>query len=257
MAALLIAARLSSWKTSFRQAIGSARVLGFDGVELDAAGDFMPRQLSQTGRREIAQIVRSHELKIAAVSCVMRHGLDVPERQESRIAYVKDVLAISKDLGAGVAIVPSGPIAVGEESADNWLGQAVGEVCTYADRIGATAALELGDNRPEDFAAFIRNFDSGALGVCVDPAALFGRGLEPVAAVDPLQEFIGYVRARDARRSPSSRLGTIVGLGEGDIDWMKLVGTLDQAGYRGWFGIDEPPERSKISVGFLRRVGVS
>jgi sugar phosphate isomerase/epimerase len=257
MAALLIASRLSSWPATFRQAVGTAMQLGFDGLELDATGDLLPRALSQTGRREIGQIARSHERRIAAVTCVMRHGLDVPERQESRIAYVKDVLALSKDLGAAVTIVPSGTIGPSEEPTGKWLGQAVGELATHADRIGATLALELADNRPEDFVTFVGNFDSGALGVCLDPATLFSSGIDPAAAIDPLQRFIRYVRARDARRSASSRQGTIVGLGEGDIDWMNLVAALDQAGFRGWFGIEEPPERSKVSIGFLRRVGVS
>jgi sugar phosphate isomerase/epimerase len=257
MAALAIAARLSGWPIPFRQAVGHARQAGFDGLELLATGDFKPRLLSQTGRREIAQIVRSHELRIAAVACVMRRGLDVPERQEARIAYVKDVLTLSKGLGAAATIVPAGPIARGEESARNWLAEAVGEVCAHADRQGAVLALEMADNSPEEFGTFIAGFDAGVLGVCLDPAALFSGGVEPADAVGPLQEFIRYVRARDARRSSSSRLGTIVPLGEGDIDWMKLMAALLEGGYRGWFGIEELPERMETSLGFLRRVGLS
>jgi sugar phosphate isomerase/epimerase len=257
MAALAIAARLASWQVPFRQAVGNARQLGFDGVELLATGDFLPRLLSQTGRREIAQIVRSHELKIASVGCVMRHGLDVPERQESRIAYVKEVLSLSKDLGAAVAILPTGPVTPGRESAGNQLTEAVGAIGTHADRIGASLALELGDNSPEEFAAFVGGFDAGAVGVCVDPAALFGRGIEPADAIGHLQEYIRYVYAQDARRSSSSRQSTAVPLGEGDIDWMKFLSALLESGYRGWFGVDEPVERSKASIGFLRRIGVS
>jgi len=217
----------------------------------------MPRLLSQTGRREIAQIVRSHEMRIAAVAAVMRHGLDVPNRQESRIAYVKDVMTLSKDLGAAVTLAPSGSIAGRDESACKWLAEAVRELGSCADRIGAPLALELADNSPEEFAAYLAGFDAGALGACLDPAALFSRGTEPINAIQPLQKWILYVYARDARRSSSSRQGTIVGLGDGDIDWMKLVTALDEAGYRGWFGIDEPPERSKASIGFLRRIGLS
>jgi inosose dehydratase len=187
----------------------------------------------------------------------MRHGLDVPERQESRIAYVKEVLALSQDLGAATAIVPSGPVARSEESAGRWLVEAVRDLGNYADRQGATMALELGDNSPEEFAAFIGGFDAGALGVCLDPAALFGRGVEPADAIGHLQTSIRYVYARDARRFASSRRGTAVPLGEGDIDWMKLLSALDEGGYRGWFGIDEPPERIERSIGFLRRIGVS
>jgi sugar phosphate isomerase/epimerase len=257
MAALLIAARLASWGIPFRQAVGRARQSGFDGVELLATGDFMPRLLSQTGRREIAQIVRSHELKIASVVCVMRHGLGVPDRQEARISYVKDVLTLSRDLGAVATIVPSGPIAQSDELASNPLTEPVGAVCVHADRIGGSVALELADNSPEGFAAFLAGFDSGALGICLDPVALFDRGIEPADAIGNLQKYVRYVYARDARRSASSRGVTDVPLGEGDIDWMKLLAALDSAAYRDWFGIDEPPGRSETSVGFLRRIGLS
>jgi sugar phosphate isomerase/epimerase len=257
MAALAIAAQLSFWPLRFRQAVGHARQLGLDGVELLATGPFTPRLLSQTGRREIAQIVRSHELRVAAVGCVLRHGLDVAERQESRIAYVKDVLFLSKDLGAAATIVPSGPIAVGDSSEGNWLAEAVRELATYADRIGATLALELGDNSPEQFATFLRSFNAGGLGVCLDPAGLFSQGIEPADAVGPLQNYIRHLYARDARRSPSSRQGTVVPLGEGDIDWMKLLAALGEADYHGWVSIGEAPERSQTSVHFLRRIGLS
>jgi sugar phosphate isomerase/epimerase len=213
--------------------------------------------LSQTGRREIVQIVRSHELSIASVACVMRHGLDVQERQESRIAYVKDVLTLSKDLGAALAIVPSGQIDADKDSRSNALSEAVRELANYADRIGATLALELADNTPDLFAAFLAGFDTGALGACLDPAGLFSRGIDPAEAVGALQKWIGYVQARDARQTASSRAGTIVPLGEGDIDWMKLLTILEEAGYRGWFGIDEPLTSSATSISLLRRASVS
>jgi len=257
MAALLVAARVASWQVPFRQAAGSARQLGFDGLELDATGDFLPRLLSQTGRREIVQIVRSHELRISAVACVMRHGLDVPERQESRIAYAKDVLSLARDLGASTAIVPSGRITPDEPKARNWLAEAVGELGNYGARIGATVALELADSVPEEFALFLQGLDTGSLGLCLDPAALFVNGIQAADAIEPLQKWIRHVHARDARPRATSRAGPFVPLGEGDIDWMKLLAALDAAGYRGWFGIDEPVDRARSAIDFLRRIEVS
>src|SRR5437868_9250063 len=115
MAGIKLGLCLKSLGVPFRRALVEAQKLGVSGVELDATGDFAPKSLSQTGRRELRHLLRSYNLELTALGCPLRRGLDVPDNQQQRIDLVKDVLSLSFDLGPRLAVVHAGPIPAKEE----------------------------------------------------------------------------------------------------------------------------------------------
>src|SRR3954465_8968857 len=107
---LKIGVRLESLGLPLRRALQEVQRLGVTGVQVDAVGDLSPQTLSQTGRREFLHLLRSYNLELTALGCPLRRGLDTPEDQQQRIDHTKGVLGLSRDLGAGVAIVQAGRI---------------------------------------------------------------------------------------------------------------------------------------------------
>src|SRR5438552_11191326 len=110
MKRITIGVRLESFGLPLRRALQEAERLGVAGVQVDAAGDLAPQNLSQTGRREFRHLLRSHNLELTALGCPLRRGLDTAENQEARIEHVKRVLSLSFDLGPRVAIVQAGRV---------------------------------------------------------------------------------------------------------------------------------------------------
>lgn len=251
--------RLESLGIALRPALREASRLAVAGVQVDAAGDLHPDRLSQTGRREFRNLLRSHNLELSALGCPLRRSIDVAEDQQPRLEYVRKALALSFDLGARVVILEM-PGIPGEEDPvrAKLLREALRDLGRYGDRTGTTIALETGVDAPEKLAGYLDTFDSGALGVNYDPANLLVNGHDPIAGLTPLYRRIAHVHARDARRSSASRTAHETALGAGDIDWMTFVAVLETFEYRGWVVIERESgadRRGDIAAGvaFLRR----
>src|SRR5437868_5844771 len=99
MKRLTLGIRLESFGLPLRKALAESSRLGVSGVQVDAAGDLSPSQLSQTGRREFRHLLRSYNLELTALGCPLRHGLDIAENQQPRLEHIRNVMSLSFDLG--------------------------------------------------------------------------------------------------------------------------------------------------------------
>src|SRR5437870_7175879 len=143
MSKLKIAVRLESLGLPLRRALQEAERMGVAGVQVDAAGDLAPQNLSQTGRREFRHLLRSHNLELTALGCPLRHGLDVAQDQQARIEKIQQSLTLSFDLGPRVVIVQAGQVPDEAESAGgNRLTEALLALGHHGDRTGTILALE-------------------------------------------------------------------------------------------------------------------
>src|SRR5262245_3847288 len=79
---------------SIRRGLAEASKAGAAGVQLDAAGDLAPDRLSDTGRRELRHLLRSHNLELTALGAPLRQSLDVAQNQEGRIDYLRMVMSL-------------------------------------------------------------------------------------------------------------------------------------------------------------------
>jgi sugar phosphate isomerase/epimerase len=255
-----IGVRLESLGLPLRRALESAAQLGVGGVQVDAVGDLAPDALSQTGRRAFRNLLRSHNLELTALGCPMRRGLDVAENLEARIEHVRKVMALSVDLGPRRVIVEAGRIPEDEKGAAfTLLSESLLALGHHGDRVGAVLALETGQESGETLARFLARFDTGGLGVNLDPANLLIHGFDPYAAVPALGKRIVHIHAKDARSASASRSAAEVPLGHGDLDWLRLLGLFEEVEYHGWLTVERESGARKLpdvteGVGFLRRL---
>jgi L-ribulose-5-phosphate 3-epimerase len=260
MAKLKLAISARSLGLSLRQAVEEARRLGVAGIELPAAGELLPQKLSQTGRRELRRMLRTHGVELSALDCPLRQGFDTPENLQPRIEHVERVLAMSYDLGARVVVVQAGRIPEKlDDPRAGLLDESLRALAQHGDRVGAILALETGLESAETLKSFLARFDTGSLGVNYDPANLLMNGFDPLASAQVLGQRIVYAQAKDARGATASRSAQEVPLGHGDIDWMEMLAVFEQINYRGWLTVEResgthPREDVAAGVGFLRRL---
>jgi sugar phosphate isomerase/epimerase len=237
---LKIGIRLESLGLPLRSALQAAERLGVSGVQLDAAGDLSPNNLSQTGRRELRHLLRAHSLELTALGCPLRRGLDTTQDQQPRIEHVRKVMSLSFDLGPRIVIVQAGRIP--EEAAHPRaavLTESLTALGLNGDRTGTTLALETGLESGALLRQFLDRFDTGGLGVNLDPANLLMHDFDPYESARALQGKIVHAHAKDARAASASRAAQEVPVGHGDIDWMQLLGVLEEIEYRGWLVVEQ------------------
>lgn len=257
---LRIAVALESLNLPLRRAIDQAAALGVTGIQVDAIGDLSPDRLGETGRRDFRNLLRSRGLEVSALGCPLRHGLNVQENLEGRIAHVKKVLTLAYDLGPRVAVAYPGSLpAEPTDPLRLLLIQTLTELGRHSDRIGTTLALELGAELPKRWAECLQGIASGGLGLSLDPATLLGYGHDPVEAIQQVGPLLRHVVARDRVPGRPDRAADEVVLGHGAIDWSAFLGSLEEVGYRGWLTIKRGPVKDpsgdvRSGVAFLKRL---
>jgi sugar phosphate isomerase/epimerase len=259
MGRLKIGVRLESLGLPLRRALQEAERLEVAGVQADAAGDLAPQNLSQTGRREFRHLLRAHNLELTALGCPLRRGLDTADNLEPRLEHVQRVMSLSFDLGPRVAVVQAGRVPdKPDDPRAGLLTEALRALGSHGDRTGTTLALETGLESGQALCDFLNRFDTGGLGVNLDPGNLVMNGFDPYESARALHGKVVRCDARDARQSGPSRAAREVPLGHGDIDWMLFVSVLEEIDYRGWLTVEREGGDNRLAdveagVRFLRR----
>lgn len=258
MRALRLAVRLESLKLPFRQAVDVAAQMGFAGVQFDAAGELSPEELTQTGRRQVAHLLRSRNLELAAVGFPARHGFDAIDRLEKRINGAKKVLAMAHDLCSPIVIGQIGRIPEDRLDPRNaHFFDAIAQVGGEADRVGARFAMETGPDSPEAIAKLLGGTGQFGVAVHYDPANLAVRGHDAYAGVRTLAGHIVGTHLKDVIRSAVNISGYLeVPLGEGEMDWDRYFAALAEIEYTGYLTLereasDRPVEDIAKAVAFL------
>jgi L-ribulose-5-phosphate 3-epimerase len=260
MAPIKLGLSLKSLGVPFRRALLEAQKLAVSGVEFDATGDFAPRALSQTGRRELRHLLRSHNLELTAIGCPLRRGLDVLENQQQRIDHVREVLSLGFELGPRLATVHAGKIPEKEDHPRAVLmKEALLALGQHGDRVGAILALESGLDSGAALEHYLSKLDTGSLAACFNPGSLLTGGHDPAHSARALAKRLAYAHATDARYASAGKGVREVPLGQGDIDWLQLLATLEEIGYHGWLVIERdsgPNSLAEVAAGvrFLRRL---
>jgi sugar phosphate isomerase/epimerase len=236
-----------------RRSLPEVQRTGAQGVELAAQGDLAPQNLSQTGRREIRHLLKSHDLELAAVFCPLRRGLDVAENLQPRVEFIKQAMSLAFDLGPRLVIVQPGRLPEKEDD-PNWplMSEALDSLGHHGDRTGVRMALDTGFESGEATRTVLDRFERGSLAVNYNPASLLMNGHDPYAAARALGGRIAHAHAEDARMVSPNRLQRVP-LGHGDLDWLRLLAVLEETEYRGYLTAtgDDPGELG-AGVRFLR-----
>jgi L-ribulose-5-phosphate 3-epimerase len=245
---------LKSLGLPFRRSLGPAQELGVAAIELEATGELLPQSLTQTGRREITHLLRSHDLSVSALMCPQRRGLDVAEDLEPRMEQIRLTMALAFDLGPRLVIIQAGQVPQKEDDPRLPLMKESFEALgRHGDRTGVTTALDTGLDSPEAMMTFLNRFDVGSLAVNFNPANLVISGRDPYSAIRTFNKRMVHAHAQDARRISPNRMATVP-LGHGDLDWMQLLANFEEIEYRGGLTI-LGDSRAELAAGvsFLRR----
>jgi sugar phosphate isomerase/epimerase len=231
-----------------------AQKIGASAIELEATGELAPKNLTQTGRREITHLLRSHDLAISAIVCPLRRGLDVAENLEPRLEQIREAMALAFDLGPRLVIIPIGKIPdKDDEPRLALLKESLEALGKHGDRTGVTVALEAGLDEPAALVEYLNRFDAGSLAVNYNPANLVLAGFNPYAAVRTFGKRLAHAHAQDARRISPSKIATVP-LGHGDLDWLQLLANFEEIAYHGFVTVlgDNGAEMA-AGLAFLRR----
>jgi sugar phosphate isomerase/epimerase len=198
--------------------------------------------------------LRSHDLSVSAIVCPLRHGIDVAQNLEPRLAQIHGAMALAFELGPRLAIIPVGKLPEKEDDpAFPVVREALLDLGRHGDRTGVTVALDSGVDSPETLVAWLNRFDVGSLAVNFNPANLVLAGFSPYDALKTYQKRMVHAHAQDARRISPNRLATVP-IGHGDLDWMQLLAGFEEIEYRGVLTV-LGDGRAEIAAGvaFLRR----
>jgi sugar phosphate isomerase/epimerase len=244
---------------SLRQALVAAARMGARGVQVDAVRDLAPDALTDTGRREFRNLLRSFDLELAALNVPVRRGLDVADDLQPRIDRVRRSMQLAFDLGTRKVVVACPKLPDDEKAVRAQLmRESLAALGAYGDRMGCFVALEIGFDPAEKVKEYLATLDTGSLKVTYDPANFLLHGHDPLANLFPLQGLVAHVHARDARSAGLNRGLQEVPVGAGDIDWMALTATLQVLEFDGFLAVKRDQGDDKLTdvangVKFLQR----
>lgn len=271
-----LAVTASSLSNNVREVPPLARQMGVEGLLFDAYGPELSfPELSNTGRREFAYLVRSNDRQIVGLRVDLgTEGLspkaDV-DQQLSRIERAMDAARglqsplVCVELGplpnpppsaapkpkvtqdmAGLILLPTAPVPAGptepeqtpaDQAFISHLDPVMVELGRRADRYGVMLAFR---SELASLPALHRAVTSAGcpwFGVDLDPVAVLRDTWDLDETFARFAGQISHVRARDAILGSMGRTKAAV-VGSGEVPWDHLRANLDAAGYKGWVTID-------------------
>ncbi len=219
-----------------KHALNVAGRLGVRLVELAGhASDISPSALSSSGRRHLLRIVEGAGLQLASLTADFSGvRLTDPAMIEQRIEQTRDMLKLASDLHVGVVSTAIGAVThpeTGEPSAVAV--EALQRMGVAADGYGIRLALRPSADAPDAFAALLSAVGCPSVQLGLDPAALVIAGQNPIRFVERFATTTALVHIRDARIGHVDHPGCEVRLGEGDVDLIGAIVTLEATEYRG------------------------
>jgi sugar phosphate isomerase/epimerase len=242
-----------------RKALQAAAELGADAVEIDGRGEFSPRNLSQTGLRQLRKMLDDLRLRVAAVGFRTRRGYDTPADLESRVEATKAAMQLAGRLGARSVVNHVGRVPAEGDLPDSLLVEVLTDLADYGNHVGACLAAETGSESGEDLAQLMGRLPEGTIGVDLNPGNLAAGGHSSTEAVEVLGTRILHVHATDGVCELATRRGELVELGGGTADFPALLGILGEYGYEGYFtirphGLGDPRATAANAIDFLRKM---
>lgn len=206
----------------------TARMLARQGFEL--VGGF------------VAAVLHSPDMRTVALS-------SIEQRAEFLAAAGGDMLIVSASAGRDSY---ERSVELDDESWQELFANLV-RVKEIAARYGLTVALHPHYGTVVETDEHVQRFlDHCDIGLCLDTGHLIIGGSSPVEIAERMPDRVKHVHLKDVERSLATQLGSrqidfkeavrhgvFCPLGEGDVDIGRLLYLLEQAGYRGWYVLEQ------------------
>lgn len=244
------------------------------------ATEFGPEGFLPGTPAEQAALLTRHGLQLAAAFVpLVLHGSDPPLTPD-----LKETMDDLAQAGAEVLVLAAGsgdlgydrPAQLDDRQWDRLL-TALDEVAAAAASRGLRATLHphVGTmiESPDEVRRMI---DGSGIPLCLDTGHILVGGGDPVALAREHTDRIGHVHLKDVRLDLATAVragavtyteavsrGMYAPLGQGDIDLPAIIASLERAGYRGWYVLEQdtilseganPVEGVRRSIEFVHTV---
>jgi sugar phosphate isomerase/epimerase len=225
-----VAVVASALHEDLRLAVKIAQEAGFAGVQLDPRmGAIDLLGLSQSGRRELLGLLRSHQLEPVGLRVDLgAKGISAGADIDAVLDRIEKILALAPGLACPLICVDLGP-----PPAD----AALLELARRADRHGVIVAFRGELLSMTDLEKAAKTGDCPWFGIDLDPVAVLRDELTGDEIFSRLGQLVRHVRARDAVIGTDHRTKTVI-VGKGAVDWPALLANLEGAAFNGWITVD-------------------
>ena len=194
--------------------------------------------------KAVRKLLQDNKVKCFGSISLMFAGRDLIHAdaavRESSVKYVKDCVTMVHELeGRNMSIVPSqvGKVAPMDTPEQEWKWAVDGlrEIHGHAEKLGITLALEPLNRFETNFlnrhdqALVLAEAVAPNVGVCLDAFHINIEEADLHKAILKTGKKLYDFHVADNNR---------MGCGQGDYDWVKLVGTLKKAGYKGGLTVE-------------------
>lgn len=258
MPELNIGIALSSLRQPLKKALHIAASLGATGVEIDARNDLRPKELSDTGRRQLRKMMDDLNLRVAAIRFQTRNGYDVLNDLDRRIEATKEAMQMAYSLGASVVINSVGAVPEEESHpAHTQLAASLADLARHGGHIGAMLACETGSEPVQRLVDLLQSLPEHAIGINFNPGNLIVNDHYSDECIVKCARWVLSVTARDGVRDLARGRGIEVPMGRGMAEFPNILAALEERQYRGWFLVDrlnasDPVGEIGNAVSFLR-----
>lgn len=276
----------------FARVLDEIAAAGYEGTELGPFG-YLPREADALARE-----LKARRLKLG--SSFVPVGLEDPARRQAAVdtslavgrllatQQVKEVIVADDEDPGRVKI--AGRVRAG----DGWSDAQWREAVATLHAIAAALRDELGMRvvvhhhagtfveTPAEIDRLMKDTDPGLVGLLLDTGHAAYGGADPVEVASRHASRIGYVHLKDVSGKEldhvrSSQVpmdeawkrGVFCPLGEGVVDFPRVIGTLKEKGYSGWMIVEqdvvpdaqgrlvpEPAQSARKSREYLKRLGL-
>jgi sugar phosphate isomerase/epimerase len=246
----VVAAALSE---DFRAAVKLARAAGFAAIQMGPRlGSLDLLSLSQSGKRELRAVLRADALELVGLRLDLGgNGLSPGADIDAALDGIENVMVAAAGLQCPLVCVDLGAVPMEPKPAAT-VDAALFELGRRADRHGVVVAFR---SELAAFSAIDRAIKSAAcpwFGIDLDPVAILIDEWSEDEIFSRIGGLIRHVRGRDATVGAERRTKPAA-IGNGSVDWRRLFGGLEGAGFHGWITVDpmDLPNRSAAAVAGL------
>lgn len=225
---------------------------GYEGFEL------FDGNLAQYADREDELRGLTESLGLQLVGVYSGANFIYPEILDDELSRIETAAQLAARHGAEHLVVGGGAVRASGTREDDYkkLGEGLEKVVAIADEAGLVASFHphLGTcvESPEQLA---KTFEHTGIDFCPDTAHLEAGGGDSAELISTYGDRIKYVHLKDYAN------GDFLSLGQGSLDFSRIMGSLESIGYDGWITVEldayagDPGEAARISKKFLEGVG--